>query len=144
MAKRSPHFMFGNIEQVATVVEELRKTVRFYERLFGFVIDRDAKATPLEPRPLVLKKKNRGLQFFRKLGEQPRFARTMSSNSLSKGLRRIAFKAGDTAIEPADFQDANGTTLVPVPPLARRKSKGNAQKNPAALNPASRKRKIKQ
>jgi catechol 2,3-dioxygenase-like lactoylglutathione lyase family enzyme len=144
MAKRTPHIPFGNIEQVATVVEELRKTVRFYEKLFGFVIERDAKAAPAEPRPLVLKKRNRGLQLLRKLGEPPRFAKTIGPTSLRAGLRRMGFKSGSLVVEAGDFRDANGTKLVPVPPLSRRKTPRPTGKFPASPPQASRKRKIKQ
>jgi len=143
MAKRSPHIPFGNIEQVAHSAGDPRKTVRFYERLFGFVIERSAKAEPAEPRPLVLKKRNRGLQLLRKLGEQHRFAKTVGATSLRAGLRRIAFKSGYSA-GPQDFRDANGTTLVPVPPLARKKTSASASRVPPPAPRSSRKRKLKQ
>lgn len=124
-------------------MEELRKTVRFYEKLFGFVIERSAHAPAETPRPLVLKKQNRGLQLLRKLGPSPRFAKTMGPASLRAGLRRIAFKAGGQ-VTGEDFRDANGTTLVPVPPLARRKTPASTGKIPPSLPPPFRKRKIKQ
>lgn len=143
MAKRTPHIPFGNIEQVASAAEDLQKPVRFYQRLFGFVIERNAKAESAETRPLVLKKQNRGLQLLRKLGEQHRFAKTVGTSSLRAGLRRIAFKSGSPQ-GPQDFQDANGTTLVPVPPLARRKTPALNRKLPPQPPRTIRKRKLKQ
>ena len=44
MARRAPRFLLGNVEPVSTVTEEPRKTVRIYERLCGFAVERATKA----------------------------------------------------------------------------------------------------
>lgn len=62
MAKRNLPFPFGNLEHVANVADELHEalpTVRLYEKLFGFVIERERRH-PLAATPgTVLKKRRR-------------------------------------------------------------------------------------
>ena len=42
MARRARPFPFGNVEPVVSSAEDLRKTVRIYEKLCGFALERSA------------------------------------------------------------------------------------------------------
>jgi catechol 2,3-dioxygenase-like lactoylglutathione lyase family enzyme len=100
MAKRTPPFPFGNIEHVSMVVEDLGKTVRFYEQLFGFVVEREIGNPELGVRAVVLTKQGRSIELFEYRDDQPEQAQRkgivrgtkVSPERFRAGIRGIALR----------------------------------------------------
>jgi catechol 2,3-dioxygenase-like lactoylglutathione lyase family enzyme len=99
MAKPTP-LPLGNIDHVAIVVENLRQTVRFYEKYFGFKIEREFGNAALGVRAIVLKRKGSRLELFEYKNAKPTYAKRLSEvhgakvprNYFEPGIRHIAFR----------------------------------------------------
>ncbi|MGE3261642.1 MAG: VOC family protein [Bacteriovoracia bacterium] len=99
MAK-APSLPLGNIDHVAIVVKNLRQTVRFYEKYFGFKIEREFGNRELGVRAIVLKRKGSRLELFEYRSDKPTFAKRLSQVHGAKvprsyfepGIRHIAFR----------------------------------------------------
>lgn len=97
MKKNQP---FGNIDHVAIVVDDMKKSVRFYERFLGFKIEREFGNPELGVRAIVLKRKSSRLELFEYRSDKPQFAKRRSEvhgakvpkNYFEPGIRHIAFR----------------------------------------------------
>lgn len=95
-----PALPLGNIDHVAIVVENLRRTVRFYEKFFGFKIEREFGNKELGVRAIVLKRKGSRLELFEYRSDKPQYAKRRSEvhgakvpkNYFEPGIRHIAFR----------------------------------------------------
>ncbi len=100
MASTKSNLPLGNIDHVAIVVENLRQTVKFYERYFGFKIERQFGNTELGVKAIVLKRKGSRLELFEYRNDKPGFAKRRSEVHGAKvprsyfepGIRHIAFR----------------------------------------------------
>lgn len=135
MAKRYLPFPFGNPEHAANVTDELHEsvpTVRLYEKLFGFVIERERRH-PLAVTPgTVLKKRRR-----RSPDQGPRGAHPASRPAPG---RVAAFDA--RALQSSRAQRTSGTAPAPAPTAPSSASR-RARRNSVPSAPV-RKRKVKQ
>lgn len=99
MAK-STALPLGNIDHVAIVVENLRRTVQFYEKYFGFKIEREFGNRALGVRAVVLKRKGSRLELFEYRNDKPEYAKRraevhgakVSRQYFEPGIRHIAFR----------------------------------------------------
>ena len=138
MAKRYLPFPFGNPEHASNVTDELHEsvpTVRLYEKLFGFVIERERRH-PLSVTPgTVLKKRRRRTPDQALRGAQP-------ASRPAPG-RVAAFDA--RALQASRGQRPTGATaaLPAAPATASSSSPRRGRRNPAPTAPV-RKRKVKQ
>ncbi|MGZ3710345.1 MAG: VOC family protein [Bdellovibrionota bacterium] len=90
----------GNIDHVAIVVENLRRTIHFYEKYFGFKIEREFGNRELGVRAVVLKRKGSRLELFEYRNDKPTFAKRIREVHGAKvpkqyfepGIRHIAFR----------------------------------------------------
>lgn len=97
--KTSP-LSLGNIDHVAIVVENLRKTVTFYERCFGFAVEREFGNKELGVRAVVLKHKKSRIELFEYKNNKPGYAKRLrqvhgakvNKSYFEPGIRHIAFR----------------------------------------------------
>jgi glyoxylase I family protein len=91
---------FGNIDHVAIVVSDMRKTIRFYERCFGFAVERKFGNRELGVRAVVLKKGNSRIELFEYKDDKPQYAKRIrqvhgakvDKSYFDPGIRHIAFR----------------------------------------------------
>jgi catechol 2,3-dioxygenase-like lactoylglutathione lyase family enzyme len=91
---------FGNIDHVAIVVANMKKSVAFYERYLGFKIEREFGNPELGVRAIVLKRKSSRLELFEYSNKKPQYAKRRSEvhgakvpkNYFEPGIRHIAFR----------------------------------------------------
>lgn len=97
--KESP-VSLGNIDHVAIVVKNLRQTVRFYERSFGFAVEREFGNKELGVRAVVLKHKKSRIELFEYKDNKPGYAKNLrevhgakvAKEYFQPGIRHIAFR----------------------------------------------------
>ena len=91
---------FGNIDHVAIVVTDLKKSVHFYERFLGFKIERQFGNKELGIKAIVLKRKSSRLELFHYRDDKPQYAKCMgilhgakiNKDYFTPGIRHIAFR----------------------------------------------------
>lgn len=91
---------FGNIDHVAIVVADMKKTVRFYEKFLGFRVERKFGNKDLGVRAIVLKRKSSRIELFEYSDEKPQYAKRrcevhgakVPRSYFEPGIRHIAFR----------------------------------------------------
>lgn len=90
----------GNIDHIAIVVKSMRESVRFYQRHFGFAVEREFGNKELGVRALVLKKNQSRIELFEYSAAKPTYAKRIRQVHGAKvpaayfepGIRHIAFR----------------------------------------------------
>lgn len=90
----------GNIDHVAIVVDNLRKTINFYKKYLGFKIEREFGNKELGVKAVVLKNKNSRIELFEYSDAKPQYAKNIRQIHGAKvpksyfepGIRHIAFR----------------------------------------------------
>ncbi|MCO5142354.1 MAG: VOC family protein [Oligoflexia bacterium] len=100
---------FGNIDHVAIVVKNLKKTISFYENYLGFKIEREFGNKELGVRAVVLKRKSSRIELFEYKNSKPTYAKNICQVHGAKvpksyfepGIKHIAFRTSkfDSAVE---------------------------------------------
>lgn len=93
-------FSFGNIDHVAIIVEDMRESIAFYKRCFGFKVEREFGNTELGIRATVLKKGDSRIELFHYRDDKPGYAKNIRRLHGAKvprsyfepGIRHIAFR----------------------------------------------------
>ena len=97
-AKKKP--VFGQIDHVAIVVDDLKKTVSFYEKILGFKLERQFGNPELGVQAIVLKRGSSRIELFEYRNEKPTFAKRrrevhgarVKKSYFEPGIRHIAFR----------------------------------------------------
>ena len=103
---------FGNIDHIAIVVKNLRQTIRFYERCFGFSVEREFGNKELGVRAVVLKQKKSRIELFEYKSSKPGHAKNLREVHGAKvpaqyfepGIRHIAFRTRKFESAVADLK----------------------------------------
>lgn len=90
----------GNIDHVAIVVANMRASVHFYEKYFGFRVERKFGNPELGVRAIVMKRKGSRLELFEYRDDKPGFAKRrrevhgakVPASYFQPGIRHIAFR----------------------------------------------------
>jgi catechol 2,3-dioxygenase-like lactoylglutathione lyase family enzyme len=91
---------FGNIDHIAMVVADLKKTIRFYEKHLGFKEERRFGNIDLGVQAVVLKRKGSRLELFEYKDNKPQYAKRkrevhgakVLKSYFEPGLKHIAFR----------------------------------------------------
>lgn len=91
---------FGNIDHVAIVVRSMKQSIRFYEKNFGFKIERTFGNKDLGINAVVMKQKNSRIELFYYKSGKPQYARhqqmihgrKVPASYFEPGIRHIAFR----------------------------------------------------
>lgn len=95
--KASP---FGNIDHIAIVVANLKKTISFYKKYLGFEVERSFGNQDLGVKAVVLKRKSSRIELFEYSGAKATYAKRIRQVHGAKvpkeyfepGIRHIAFR----------------------------------------------------
>jgi len=91
---------FGNIDHVAIVVANMKKSIHFYRKYFGFEVERSFGNKDLGVKATVLKRKTSRIELFEYSAAKPSYAKRIreihgvkvSPEYFEPGLRHIAFR----------------------------------------------------